>query len=672
MKTKKILSIVLTLAMLLGMLSGMTLTAMAVSSTTTTTIKSPSTSGTMTITLHIHAWATTWSHDATYHWYACTGEGATDACLNETDAAKAEHTYGDTGDARFTCTVCKYKDTTKQAAAALADAKTAAKGDLDTLLNSKAQADYDAADWTTLTTAIDNGKTAIDDATTTDGVATAKSTAVDAVNAVKTTAQKAAEALAAAKTAAKAELDTLLQGKKQSDYDAADWTTLTQAIEDGKKAIDDATTVNAVNTAKSTAETTANAVKTTAEKKQEADTAAANAVSAKINALPAADAVTTASKGAIDAARAAYNALTDDQKNLIDANTKAKLTNAETALKNATDAVNKAEADKKAADAVTALINSLSSASSKAAVAEARAKYDALSADQKALVSADTKAKLENAEKAADVTEAINGLTDTSTKADVAAARAKYSALTEDQKKYVSAETVEALQKAESAAEASANKPIPGTYEESNGVYTVTEDGRAIYEKPVKASSKLKVLDTVNVPTFGGGTVAVPVKEIREKAFSSAKKKLKQLTIGNNVEIIGKSACEKCEKLTKVKGGAAVKEIRDKAFASCTKLKKVPSFDNLVKIGERAFYKVKALTEFTFGKYVSKIGTKVFYACGNLKTLKFKGTCELKVGTKAFDKIASNAKATIKKEVKKEYTKALKKGKLNENQIKAK
>ena len=51
MKTKRILSIVLTLAMLLGMFPGMSLTASAAD--TTTTITSPATTGTMTITLTI-------------------------------------------------------------------------------------------------------------------------------------------------------------------------------------------------------------------------------------------------------------------------------------------------------------------------------------------------------------------------------------------------------------------------------------------------------------------------------------------------------------------------------------------------------------------------------------------------------------------------------------------
>ena len=70
---------------------------------------------------HTHVWATAWSNDATYHWHACTGEGATDACLNETGAAKAAHTYGDTGDDRFTCTACGHVDADRQAAAAADD-----------------------------------------------------------------------------------------------------------------------------------------------------------------------------------------------------------------------------------------------------------------------------------------------------------------------------------------------------------------------------------------------------------------------------------------------------------------------------------------------------------------------------------------------------------------------
>ena len=63
MKTKRFLSIVLTLAMLLGMFSSMSLTASAAD--TTTTITSPATTGTMTITLKIKAAQTITASDVT-------------------------------------------------------------------------------------------------------------------------------------------------------------------------------------------------------------------------------------------------------------------------------------------------------------------------------------------------------------------------------------------------------------------------------------------------------------------------------------------------------------------------------------------------------------------------------------------------------------------------------
>ena len=190
---------------------------------------------------------------------ACTTEVGADATSTLTVYAKGISA----GSATVTAT--SNADSTKTASCAvtvtdpLADAKKSAKADLDTLQNGKNQNDYDAANWTTLTKAITDGKTAIDNATTTEAVTTAKNNAVDAVNAVKTKAQKA---LDNAKTTAKNDLDTLQSGKNQNDYDAADWTALTQAITDGKTAIDNATTTGAVTTAKNNAVDAVNAVKT--------------------------------------------------------------------------------------------------------------------------------------------------------------------------------------------------------------------------------------------------------------------------------------------------------------------------------------------------------------------------------------------------------------------------
>ncbi len=109
---------------------------------------------------------------------------------------------------------------------------------------------------------------AIDNATTIDAVNTAKNNAINAVNAIKTTAEK----LTDAKSSAKEELDTLLAGKNENDYDADDWTALNQAITNGKDAIDNATTIDAVNTAKNNAISAVNTIKTTAEKLADAKT----------------------------------------------------------------------------------------------------------------------------------------------------------------------------------------------------------------------------------------------------------------------------------------------------------------------------------------------------------------------------------------------------------------
>ena len=121
------------------------------------------------------------------------------------------------------------------------------------------------------------------------------------------------------------------------------------------------------------------------------------AVAAMINALPAE--VTVADKDAIEAARAAYEALTDDQKALVDADTLAKLTAAEEAFA----AAEQAAADQAAADEVVAMLDALPTevtVDDADAIEAARAAYDALTDEQKALVSAESIAKLEAAEEA--------------------------------------------------------------------------------------------------------------------------------------------------------------------------------------------------------------------------------------------------------------------------------
>ena len=199
---------------------------------------------------------------------------------------------------------------------------------------------------------------------------------------------------------------------------------------------------------------------------QAADQAAADAVTEQINSLPAADALTLADKAAVEAAREAYEALTGNQKALVTEETVQKLANLEAKIAELTD-------DAEAAAEVEQEIVSLPSAEELTledapAVKTANAHYEALTDEQKSLISADIVEKLQKAveqmaileEQAADqaaadaVTEQINSLpaADTLTLADkaaVEAAREAYKALTDAQKQYVTEETMAVLEKCE-------------------------------------------------------------------------------------------------------------------------------------------------------------------------------------------------------------------------------
>ena len=147
------------------------------------------------------------------------------------------HTYGDTGDDRFTCTVCGAEDAARKAAAALADAKAAAKTELE---NYKDPADYRPAQQDELTAAVDAGKSDIDAAADTGAVSDALNAAKAAVDEIKTDSQLTAEEIAADratfedyKAEQKAAADALAQ---EGDSDAC-----AALIETAKAAIDNVT-----------------------------------------------------------------------------------------------------------------------------------------------------------------------------------------------------------------------------------------------------------------------------------------------------------------------------------------------------------------------------------------------------------------------------------------------
>ncbi len=281
---------------------------------------------------------------------------------------------------------------------------------------------------------------------------------------------------------------------------------------DDKAAIEDASAAyDALTTAQKFLVPLASTDKLQADKdavdKIEGDIAAAQAVADQINALPAAEDVALESAYEIAGARAAYNALTEDQKNLIDDETLNKLTAAEAALQSLVDV-----------DIVERMINALPDAenvtySDKAAIEDARAAYDALTDDQKALVNPETVDKLTAAEEAlapiledvaaaqavSDKIKALPAATKVTVadKAAIDEANDAYNALTDAQKSYVPlADKVKlaavkgALDAAEKAAEDEAAaaavedmiRALPGAGAVTLDDKAAIEDARAAYD----------------------------------------------------------------------------------------------------------------------------------------------------------------------------------------------
>ena len=152
-----------------------------------------------------------------------------------------------------------------------------------------------------------------------------------------------------------------------------------------------------------------------AAKKAAEDEAAADAVKQAINDLPAAENVTVDDADAIAAVREAFEALTDDQKGMVDGDTMKKLDDAEAALDTAKKAAEKAAEDQAAADAVKNAINALPAAEDLTkddaeAIANARKLFDNLTDDQKALIDPEVIKKLTDGEAAvAAISEFIKG-----------------------------------------------------------------------------------------------------------------------------------------------------------------------------------------------------------------------------------------------------------------------
>ena len=148
-------------------------------------------------------------------------------------------------------------------AQALLEVKSNAKAELEAY---KAADLYRNAEKELLAAAINSGKTAIDNATSSDEVNTALTSAKTAIDEIKTAAkyeeEEAAKALLDAKTAAKAELEAY---KSVDDYRTAEGVMYLAAIDNGKALIDQATSIEEIKVALTSVKKAIDSIKTKAQ-----------------------------------------------------------------------------------------------------------------------------------------------------------------------------------------------------------------------------------------------------------------------------------------------------------------------------------------------------------------------------------------------------------------------
>lgn len=316
------------------------------------------------------------------------------------------------------------------------------------------------------------------------------------------------------------------------------------------------------------------------------DQTAANAVVEMINSIGTVDA-SDACKEKIEAARVAYNLLTEEQKALVSKDALKVLTEAEESYAE----LKQAETDKMTEE----------------------------------------KKKTEDAKQAQAVKDKIAaiGTVDGSDecKARIEAAKVAYDALTEDQKALISADELKILTDAEKKNQEMAKAALVGKTvkaKDGSATYKITavkgDTVEVSYKKPTKKKASVTIPATV---TLENGTVA-KVTSIAAKAFKK-NTKLKNVTIGKNVKSIGKEAFSGCSKLTTVKKANNITTIGVKAFYKCTSLKKITIPSKVNKIGKQAFYgckNLKSITIKTTKLTKSKVGKNAFKGISSKATIK--------------------------------------------------
>ena len=98
-------------------------------------------------------------------------------------------------------------------------------------------------------------------------------------------------------------------------------------------------------------------------------------------------------------------------------------------------------------------------------------------------------------------------------------------------------------------------------------------------------------------------------------------KKLKDVSIGNQVTGIGRHLFYKCSALTNITIPNSVTSIEDYAFYGCSALTGITIPNSVTSIGDYSFYECSSITTVTLGNSVTSIGHYAFSDCTNIESI---------------------------------------------------
>lgn len=117
-----------------------------------------------------------------------------------------------------------------------------------------------------------------------------------------------------------------------------------------------------------------------------------------------------------------------------------------------------------------------------------------------------------------------------------------------------------------------------------------------------------------SAPSSSGGEYYSSNNAISDYMFYECAN-LKNITLPENLTLIGKSAFRTCSALTTVEIGNSVTSIGSYTFADCSSLTTIKIPDGVTSVGSSTFLDCSALTTVEIGSGVTSIGAEAFWGC---------------------------------------------------------